>query len=618
MNKLLRLLMPHRLLFTTAVLVLMLASFFNAALTGLVTSLMDNVLTDTPSTVESRADKIFGYKEKLEGLKNNIEEWGIPLTDLSDQARNMDLVNPLPWALMALIVFTLQALSDFIGTYAMGRIGLKVVVDLRQRLIDKVMFLSMSFFKEFNTGEILARVNTDVLRVQSAVSIKLGELVKEASNTVVFLVLAFVIDWKLSLTLFVLVPMVGLPIAVFTRKIRKYASKSQTFLGHLTAHLKEVLVGIRIVKGFQKEAFESEKLNERNRSFLKYALRELRVIALTTPIMSLIGMVVILIFVAYGGAMIQNGTMTRGDFLLYLLVVYQLYQPIKRIARANSEVQQAVGILPRIEEILQWENEVLEAEPPLRFEGYPCIERIRFENVGFHYDSPNEPVLYHIDLTVGRGTVVALVGPSGSGKSTMVNLLPRFYDVHEGKITLNDQDIRTMAKRDLRALIGVVTQDTILFHDTVHNNIAYGLKDMSRERVVEAAKKAFAHQFITELPNGYDSDIGESGGKLSGGQRQRISIARAILKDAPILILDEATSALDTESEREVQLALENLMRTKTTFVIAHRLSTIRQANLIVVLDQGRIVERGNHESLSAQNGLYSKLIQMQEEFHAS
>jgi len=619
MKKLFALLVPYKGFFAVALLALILSSFFNAALTGLVTSLMDGVLTEAPAKTESKADQIFGYQKKLADIKNWVQDLGIPLDSLSEKAPELDVVNPLPWAILAFIVFSLQALFDFLGTYFMGRIGLKVIVQMRQDLIDKVVFMPLTFYKQFNTGELLTRINTDVVRIRQAVSVKLGELIKEAANTFMFLILAFVMDWKLSLTLFVLVPMVGLPISIFTRKIRKYASKSQVSLGHLTSRLKEVLTGIRIVKSFRKEAFESELLAKRNQSFLKYALRELRIVALTTPIMSLIGMVVILSFVWYGGTMIQNGSMTRGDFLFYLLIVYQLYQPIKRIARANSEIQQAVGVLPRIEEILDWDSEIKDPASPKRFPSWPELEEISFNKVGFHYNDPNEPVLKGIDLRVKKGTVVALVGPSGGGKSTLVNLIPRFYDVISGSITLNGVDLRDMARADVRALIGVVTQDTILFDDTVHENIAYGMRNVSREAVEEAARKAHAHGFISELPQGYDTLIGEGGGLLSGGQRQRISIARAILEDAPLLILDEATSALDTESERAVQLALEYLMKTKTTFVIAHRLSTIRQAHEILVLEEGQIVERGNHKSLMARGGLYHKLIEMQKEgSHAS
>lgn len=610
------LLKPFKVWFVLALLALISSAFFNAALTGMVAPLMNNVMTIQAETSASRADEIFAYKDKIEKLMGWLEARGVPVGALERHSGGPDLLNPLPWAMLVFLIFCLQALFDFMGTYTMARVGLWVVVHLRQSIIDRLLSHSMSFFKRFSTGEILTRINTDVLRVQNAISVKLGEMVKEVANSAVFLVLAFVINWKLSLTLFVLVPLVGGPIVFFTRKIRKYASKSQSFLGVLTGHFKEVLVGIRIVKGFGMEGFESRKLARENRSFLKYALRELKIVAMTTPIMSLIGILVILAFVCYGSLAIQGDQMTRGDFLFYVLVVYQLYQPIKRIARANSEIQQAVGVMPRIREFLDWQNEILEPEEPQQFPGYPQIQEIYFQDVGFHYDdqSGGEPVLEDIDLRVERGTVLALVGASGSGKSTMVSLLPRFYDVRRGVITINGLDIRCLAKTRLRELIGIVTQDTILFDDTVHNNIAYGLESVSRDRVIAAAKKAFAHPFICELKEGYESRIGEAGGNLSGGQKQRISIARAILKDAPILILDEATSALDTESEREVQMALENLMKEKTTFVIAHRLSTIRQAHHIVVMHRGRIVERGDHETLLAGKGIYRKLIQMQEE----
>jgi len=615
MKPFLNLLKPHLTLFIAAMFALFLAAFFNSAMTGLVTSLMDGVMTNQATTTQSRADELFGYRERLEDVKEQLQSWGIPLDKFEHRSGQDALVNPLSWAVLALILFSLQALFEFCGTYLMGRVGLKIVVNLRQDLIDKVMALPLLFFKMFSTGDILARINTDVLRVQQAISVKMAELFKSSTNALVFLILAFFLNWKLSLTLFILVPLIGWPIAVFSRKIRKHASRSQANLGSLTAHLKEVLVGIRIVKGFQKEGYESEKLGRENQSFFRHALRELRIVALTTPVMSILGMLIIVTFVCYGSVIIQTGAMTQGDFLFYILVIYQLYQPIKRIARANSEIQQAVGVLPRLSEILDWENPIRDPAQPKRFDDYPSIRQITFRNVHFAYTKSPEvvPVLHDINLDINQGSVVALVGASGSGKSTMVNLLPRFYDVDEGGIFINGVDTRDMTLADLRALFAMVTQVTVLFNDTVHNNIAYGMKNVSREDVVAAAQKAFAHHFIEDLPNGYDTMIGESGDSLSGGQRQRISIARAILKDAPILILDEATSALDTESEREVQLALENLMKVKTTVVIAHRLSTIRQADDIVVLDKGHIVERGTHEGLIKQNGVYKRLIQIQE-----
>jgi len=614
MKKLFSLLRPHLFLFVLGVVWLLLSAAFASAMTGLISPLMSNVLTDTASTAESRTEEIFGYEEKIERINEVLKKIGIQLPE-PKMTLNGPLMSPVSWGLLVFLFFCFQALFEYMGTYTMARIGLNVVVGLRQSIIDKVMSQSMTFFKRYDTGEIISRVSTDVLRIQNAISIRMGVFIRESAKSLMFLILLFVWDWKLSLTLFVLIPLIGIPITIMTRKIRKNAIKSQSFLAYLTSHLKEVLVGIRIVKGFQKEAYESERLAAENRSFLKYALREVRIVTVTTPIMSVIGIVIILAFVWYGATMIQTGEMEKGDLIAYVLFVYSMYQPIKRLAKSNTEIQQAVGVLPRIEEILEIQNELEEAANPVRFEGYPKIGSIHFDNACFAYEkSGTDPVLKDINLEVKAGQIVALVGQSGSGKSTMVNLIPRFYDVGSGAVRFNNVDIRQMSKTDLRALVGLVTQDTILFNDTVHNNIAYGLPDMSREKVIDAAHQAFAHNFIERLPLGYETVIGESGGKLSGGQRQRLSIARAILKGAPVLILDEATSALDTESEREVQLALENLMESKTTIVIAHRLSTIRRADLIVVLNEGEIVERGTHQSLMSEDGTYHKLVRMQEE----
>ena len=614
MKPIFKLLGPHKAVFCAGLLALACSAAFNSALTGLVTPLMDDVLPGGTAERPSRSDELFGYREKLVDVKSWLDELGLNPDQYGIAFQGS--ANPFAWGLLVLMVFCFQALFDFLGTYAMGMLGLRVIVGLRQSMIDQVMRLSMNFFKRFNTGEILTRVNSDVLRVQHAISVKLGEVVKEATNIVAFTTLAFLLDWKLSLALFALVPAVGVPIAFFTRKIRKYAMQSQGYLGALTAHLKEVLVGIRIVKGFQKEGFESTRLEAQNRSFFKYGLRELKIVALTRPVMSIIGIIAILAFVSYGSLSIQGGLMTQGDFLVYILAVYQLYQPIKRIARANSEIQQAVGILPRIDEILQFENDVRDPEHPQRFEYYPQVREIAFEQVCFKYQSKNDAptILRNISLKVGKGEMIALVGPSGSGKSSMVNLIPRFYDVTSGCIRINGLDIRNMKKADLRALSAIVTQDTILFDDTIFNNIAYSVKNAAYQDVERAAVQAFAHDFISKLPEGYQTRIGESGNALSGGQKQRLSIARAILAETPILILDEATSALDTESEHEIQLALNNLVKDKTTFVIAHRLSTIRKASTILVLNDGQFVEQGSHETLMGQKGAYYNLMQMQQE----
>lgn len=615
MKEILKLLRPYRTIFILAILALIGSSFFNATITALVEPLMDNVFdissADEPK-VPSRTEKIFGFNEKMENLNIWLKDQGIDFMGLKDQATSS--MTPLSWAILVLIVFLLQSIFDFVGTYSLGRIGISIVVSMRQELIEKIMAMSMRFFGTFNSGELLTRVNADVIRLQNAVSIKLGEMLKEATRCIIYGALAFVIDWKLSFTLFLLIPMVGIPVSIMTRKIRKYSIRSQNLLGQLSAHFKEVLVGMRIVKGFQKEGFEARRLAEINRQFFRWAKNELKVVALTRPIMGLIGMIFILGFVFYGSVQIQNGESTGGQFVLYILAVYNLYQPIKRMTRANSELQQAVGVIPRLQEILNWDNEIKEKTETQRFESYPRVEEITFDNVHFSYEGSEASVLNGVDLSVKKGSVVALVGSSGSGKSSLVQLLPRFYDVSDGAVRINGTDLRDMSKHDLRGLFAMVTQDTLLFDDTVFNNIAYGQPEASRESVEEAARQAFAHDFIMSLPEGYETVIGENGSSLSGGQRQRLSIARAIFKNAPILILDEATSALDTESEKEVQLALDNLMETKTTLVIAHRLSTIRGADEIVVLDKGRIVEQGHHQELMEHHGFYRRLIKMQEE----
>lgn len=629
MRDFLALLKPHKGPFALAVVALLFAAVFHSAMSAMVAPLLNSVMTQeaqgrpvetetggTEST--SMVDKLFGLGEKLEQLETWLIDIGVPIEEVTDiAASGPDLINPLPWSVMLVFLFSMQALFDYLGTYTMAKVGLRVVTNMRQDLMDHVLRMPLGFFKNYATGDLIARINTDVLRMQQAISVKMGEMLKELAMLGVYLFIAFALNWKLSLTLFVLVPLVGYPIATFSRKIRRYASQSQHYLGSLTGQLKEVLVGIRIVKSFRREAHESNRLRQQNQSFLKYALREIRIVALTTPIMGIVGILIIVSFVYYGSLLVQSGAMTTGDFMYFLLVIYMLYQPIKRVTRANSEIQQAVGVLPRLHEILACRNDIEEPSSPQRFAAFPKIDKVAFQDVTFRYNQGQDPpVLDRVNFHIERGQVVALVGASGSGKSTIANLLPRFYDINHGAITINDLDIRKMTKSDLRSLFAMVTQDTILFNDTVANNIAYGVDQTTPEAIEAAAQKAFADGFIRALPQGYDTVIGESGSNLSGGQRQRLSIARAILSDAPILILDEATSALDTESEREVQAALENLMKLKTTLVIAHRLSTIRSAHQILVMEQGHIVERGNHDQLMAQGGIYRKLVQLQEEGH--
>jgi subfamily B ATP-binding cassette protein MsbA len=615
--------LPHKIAFFFSLCALILSALASAALIATLKPLLDDYMS--PQTHEQKAapsqvDRVFGYQNKLLGdLKVWVEDKGFTMESVQKTTR-LDFKNPIPWALLVIGIFMIQAVFEFLGAYTVGKIGLRVVVELRQKLMDHISMMSMTFFKDMNTGDIISRVGVDVNRIQMAISVKLGELVKEAAVASVSVIIVFMLNWKLALTLFVLVPLVGVPIAIISRKIRKYASRSQTFLGQMTGHLKEVLVGIRIVKAFGKERFESEKLKAMNDSFLKYAIRELKFVTATTPVLGMVGMFVLVSFIVFGSYIIQTSEMSQGDFMVFVMFVYQLYQPIKRMARANSDIQQAVGIIPRIEEVLQWENNIPEPEAPVVPEHFPAIAQIDFKEVGFFYDDQerSEKVLNGVSISVRQGEHIALVGSSGSGKTTLVNLIPRFFDVTAGQITFDGVDIRNMSKRTLRDSLAIVTQETILFDDTVRNNIAYGMSGVPDSDIEDAATKAFAHNFIMELPHGYNTVLGESGSRLSGGQKQRISIARAILKGAPVLILDEATSALDTESEREVQLALDNLMKEKTSFVIAHRLSTIRNADRILVLDQGRVVEEGTHAELIKKRGQYFKLEEMQQGgFHA-
>lgn len=623
MKQLLILLKPHRTAFVLALAALVVSALFTAGMTATIKPLLEQILAPVPqspgenfhedSREASRGDRLFAYQERLMAhFSGWLADLGLEPGKLGLAQGGLDLNNPLPWCLLVLLLFLGQAIFDFWGTFTMGRIGLRVVVSLRQALFEKVLRLPMAALRHHSSGDLLSRMNNDVGRIQVAISVKMGELCKEMAIALAAFFALFIISWQLSLALFLVVPLVALPILLFSRRIRKHAQRSQSFLGTLSSHFKEVIVGMNIVRAFGREAYEADRLQKENDRFLHFAIRELRHVALTTPVIGLVGILIIMGFISLGSFLIQTTRMTLGDFMVFVLFVYQLYQPIKRIARANSEIQQAVGVLPRIREILDLSEEVADPPQPRRPPHFPGMERLAYREVGFFYED-GTPVLEDISFEVSRGEMVALVGPSGGGKTTLAQLLPRFYEVESGSIAIDEVDIRHMKKADLRQMIGMVTQDTVLFNDTVHHNIAYGLLAMSRAQVEEAARQASAHDFITALPHGYDTVIGEAGVRLSGGQKQRLSIARALLKNPPLLILDEATSALDTESERMVQSALEHLMNDRTSLVIAHRLSTVRQASLILFLANGRIVERGTHASLMEQGSHYRRWVALQE-----
>jgi len=513
------------------------------------------------------------------------------------------------WVLVTLVaIFIIRAFTAFFSEYAFQKVGLSTVRDLRNELYESIIQQSHRFFAERSTGELVSRVVSDADAIQAAVSVRMGDLFQESITLVFLVIFIFIASPELAIVSLIVAPIMIYAVATFGERLRRTTHKSQERMADMTTLLEETIRGFRIVKAFTMEKFEIRRFHEATQRHLGWNLKAQKVQALTSPVMELLAGTGIVLLFFYAHSRIQAGRLTPGQFLSFLAALAMMAAPIKKLNKVNLSLNTALSASERVFRMLDVENEV--KEKPDAFTIAAVGKGIRYENVTFGYRENS--VLRDVNLDVAPGEIVAVVGGSGAGKSTLVNLLPRFYDVTGGRITIDGRDSRDLTLNSLRGLMGFVTQEVILFNDTVRNNIAYGRVDLQEERVVAAARAANAHEFISALPQGYETIIGESGVLLSGGQRQRLAIARALFKDPPILILDEATSALDTESERLVQQALNNLMQGRTTLVIAHRLSTIRSAHKIVVLDAGQIAEVGSHDALLARRGIYRKLYDLQ------
>ncbi len=511
---------------------------------------------------------------------------------------------------LALMTF-LKTGAYFLSSATIIPIRTGVVRDIRNQLYGKILNLPLGFFSEERKGDIIARMSGDVQEIETSIMSSLDMLFKNPILIIAYFGTLIVISWQLTLFTLIVLPIMGWFMGLVGKKLKRKSLVAQGMWSDLMTQVEETLGGLRIIKAFNAEQNMSKRFFSSNDEYRDTISRVNIRQQLAHPMSEFLGTVLIVIVLWFGGTLIlnNNSSINAPSFIFYLVMLYSLINPLKEFSKASYNIPKGLASMERVDKILKAVNNMKESEHPAQLT--ELKEKIEYRNVSFKYD--NQWVLKHINLTIEKGKSVALVGQSGSGKSTLVDLLPRFYDAQEGEILIDNINVKEAALYDLRHLMGNVNQEAILFNDTFYNNIAFGVKNATREAVIEAAKIANAHEFIMASEQGYDTLIGDRGGKLSGGQRQRISIARAILKNPPILILDEATSALDTESERMVQEALEHLMKNRTTIAIAHRLSTIRNADEICVLHEGEIVERGKHEELLALNGYYKKLCDMQQ-----
>ncbi len=521
--------------------------------------------------------------------------------------RDLEKLKFMPFVILG--VFFLKGVCQWGSEYFLQIAGLSIVADLRFKLFKHVINMPLSYMDKQAGGVIISRIINDVQEIQEAVTRAATGFVRDIFTIIGLTFVVFYQNWKLSLIATIVLPLAFCPLFIFGKILRRLSHNNQQSMAKLISILHETFRGIRIVKAFCREAYESQKFFKQNREFFKYAERFSWIDAMASPLMEFIGAIGIAAVVGYGGYQVVTGKATPGGFFSFMGGVIMLYRPVKGLSKINTYLQRGMASLERVYSILEEPNTLKDTA------GARKLGRVKgeivFKNVSFTYDGRNW-ALKNINFAVEPGSVVALVGPSGSGKTTLVSLIARFYNPTEGAVLIDGFDIRSVEIRSLRENIALVSQQNFLFNDTIRNNIAYGKEGATEEEIIRAAKLAYAYDFINQLPDGLDTIVGEQGVLLSGGQQQRICIARAILKDAPILIMDEATSSLDSESELEIQKALENLMAGRTTFIIAHRLSTVKRAERIFVLSNGQIVEEGDHEYLLSIGGLYSRLYELQ------
>ena len=546
-----------------------------------------------------------GFSAVFNALKNNITYYIEQFIAIYGAQTALMLIG-----IFLLVMTLLKTGSAYFSSYFVIPIRTGVLRDLRNQLYDKILSLPIGYYTDERKGDLMSRMTSDVSEVENSIINSLNFIFKNPVTILIYLIVMFSMSWQLTIFVLVLLPFSGFLIGKIGSSLKKKSREGQALQGEFLSQVEETLGGLRIVKAFNAEKKMQTRFSALNETLRRTFNRINRRYELAHPMSEFLGTVVIAVLLWFGGTLIlrHNSPIAAAAFIYYLVIFYSIINPAKDLSKGAYSIQKGMASLERVDKILLTENPITDPDMPKKLNDFS--DKIEYKNVSFKYE--NEWVLQEVNICIPKGNTIALVGQSGSGKSTLVDLLPRFYDVQQGGVFIDGVNVKNIKMSDLRSKMGNVNQEAILFNDTFFNNIAFGVENATREQVVEAAKIANAHDFIVASENGYDTTIGDRGSKLSGGQRQRISIARAILKNPPILILDEATSALDTESEKLVQQALENLMKNRTTLVVAHRLSTIKRADEICVMHEGRIVERGTHEKLISLNGYYKKLCDMQ------
>jgi len=588
--KLLKFVRPYYGLFAIAIVCMGFSAIFDGVSLAMMVPLADKVLTNKKIIVPAKLPDF--------------------LADFVDKINNTSPEVLLSYMVISvLVLFFLKGVFGFFQSYFMSDIGQRVVRDIKSKLYTKIQSLSLSYFTHKRGGELMSRINNDVRLVENAVSYGSTDLIYQSLQVVIFAIVIFFIYFKLALVSIIFVPLISLPIIKVGKVLRKLSKRTQENAADTNSLLYETIMGARIVKAFNMEEHEVNKFNKVNMDYYRLSMKSIKRTLLLNPTTEFLGCIAGVLVFFWGGREVIAGKISFGVFGLFLGSLLSLIRPLKKLSQVNALNQQAMAASERIHEVLETEPTVKEPLTPKTLAGFK--QNIRFKDIWFSYGDTQ--ILKGVNLEVGYGQMLAIVGPSGTGKSTLVDLIPRFYDPQKGNVFIDGLDVREFNLKSLRNQIGIVNQETMLFNDTIRANIAYGKLDATDKEIEEAARKAHAHDFISKCPQGYNTVIGDRGVKISGGERQRIAIARALLKNAPILILDEATSQLDSTSERIVQEALDSLVTGRTVFVIAHRLSTVRNADKIVVLDKGVIVEQGAHGQLLENKGLYKRLYDAQE-----